>query len=381
MSLRRVVVAGGSIAALTAVDTLRAEGFDGEVTVLAAEGRPPYTRVPLSKAVLAGTAPEADVVLPFPGDGVDLRLRTPATGLDLEGRTVATAAGPVPFDGLVLATGARARRLGTPGQQEFLLRTVDDAARLRAALAGAGSVLVVGGGFLGMEIASTCAALGREVTVVDAVPPLDRLLGPVVGGVVRAAAERAGVRLVTAPGGVRLLGEPAVSGAALADGTVLTADLVVTAAGDVPDVEWLAGSGLPVRGGAVVDDRCRVAPGVVAAGDVAVHPTAGRRPTWTTAVEQGRVAALALLHGDDAPAHVPSGYAWTEQFGLDVKLVGTPQAGPPTLLDGDLGAGSALLSWPGGRAGGCVMAVGHPTPPARLKRLLAAAPVPAGARG
>lgn len=376
---RHVVVVGGSIAALTAVEMLRMEEFDGRITVLSDEDVPPYTRVPLSKGVLAGTESIDDVVLAPLADDVDLRLGTPATALDLGARTVQTPGGPVRYDGLVLATGGRARRLGGPDQDERRLRSHRDCAVLRDDLAGASSVLVVGGGFLGMEIASTARALGKEVTVVDLAPPLDRLLGTVVGGHVRSRAARAGVRIVVADGGVRLLGSPTPTGVELVDGYRLHADLVVSAVGDVPNVEWLAGSGVQLHGGVVVDSRCRVAPGVVAAGDVTVFPGRDgeltRAPHWTNAVEQARAAVRALLHGDAAAPYRPSQYCWTEQFGLDVKLVGDldPQ-GDPAVLDGSLDAGPALLAWPDATAPRTVIAVDHATPPAKLKRLLRPAP-------
>jgi NADPH-dependent 2,4-dienoyl-CoA reductase/sulfur reductase-like enzyme len=373
--VRDVVVVGGSIAALTAVEMLRMEEFVGRITVLSDEDVPPYTRVPLSKGVLVGTESIGDTVLAPLTDDVDLRLRTPATGLDLIARTVHTPAGPVRYDGLVIATGSRARRLGTPDQDERVLRSHGDCARLRNDLAAASSVLVVGGGFLGMEVASTARALGKGVTVVDLAPPLDRLLGTVVGGHIRSVAQRAGVRLVVADGGVRLLGSPTPTAVELVDGTRLEADLVVSAVGDVPNVEWLAGSGVQLAGGVVVDERCRVAPGVVAAGDVTVHPRGDgalvRSPHWTNAVEQARAAVRSLLHGDAAAPYRPSQYCWTEQFGLDIKLVGDldPQ-GEPAVLDGSLADGSALLAWPDDAAPRTVVAVDHRTPPAKLKRLL-----------
>ena len=375
MSLREVVVVGGSIAALTAVEMLRMEEFDGRITVLSDEDVPPYTRVPLSKGVLAGTESIDDVVLAPLADEVDLRLKTPATGLDLRARTVHTPSGPVPYDGLVIATGGRARRLGHAGQDERVLRSHGDCARLRDDLAAASSVLVVGGGFLGMEIASTARTQGLDVTVVDLAPPLDRLLGTVVGGHVRSVAAEAGVRIVVTDGGVRLLGVPTPTGVELVDGSRLEADLVVSAVGDVPNVEWLAGSGVQVHGGIVVDSRCRVAPDVVAAGDVTVVSGGDgeltRSPHWTNAVDQARAAVRALLHGDQAAPYRPSQYCWTEQFGLDVKMVGDldPQ-GEPTVLDGALDQGSALLAWPDAEAPRSVIAVNHRTPPAKLKRLL-----------
>jgi NADPH-dependent 2,4-dienoyl-CoA reductase/sulfur reductase-like enzyme len=388
VSLREVVVVGGSIAALTAVETLRMEEFDGSITVISDEDLPPYTRVPLSKGVLAGRESADDVVLAPLADEVDLHLRTPATGLDLQARTVLTPAGPVRYDGLVVATGARARRIGTRGQSERVLRSYDDGLRLRDHLARVSSVLVVGGGFLGMEIASTARALGRDVTVVDLAPPLDRLLGTTVGSYVRSVAERAGVRIVVAHGGVRLLGTPFPTAVETPDGQRLEADLVVSAVGDVPNVEWLAGSGVPVSGGVVVDERCRVSPHVVAAGDVTVLSTGdgalARIPSWTNAVEQARAAVHALLRGDDAPEYRPSRYFWTEQFGLDVKMVGPldPQGDPSVLdgaLDGALDGGSALLAWPDGESPQQVVAVNHRTPPAKLKRMLRAPRVAAPA--
>jgi NADPH-dependent 2,4-dienoyl-CoA reductase/sulfur reductase-like enzyme len=378
VSLREVVVVGGSIAALTAVEVLRMEDFSGRITVLSEEDVPPYTRVPLSKGVLAGTESIDDVVLAPLADEVDLRLLTPATGLDLPTRTVHTPSGPVRYDGLVLATGSRARRLGAPEQDERVLRSHGDCARLRADLTAASSVLVVGGGFLGMEIASTARGLGKDVTVVDLAPPLDRLLGAVVGGHVRSVAKAAGVRIVVTNGGVRLLGAPVPTGVELVDGYRLEADLVVSAVGDVPNVEWLAGSGVQVRGGIVVDSSCRVAPDVVAAGDVTVLAGGDgeltRSPHWTNAVDQARAAVRALLHGDQAAPYRPSQYCWTEQFGLDVKLVGAldPQ-GEAALLGGSLDEGSALLAWPDATAPRTVIAINHPTPPAKLKRLLKSA--------
>jgi 3-phenylpropionate/trans-cinnamate dioxygenase ferredoxin reductase subunit len=381
VSLRDVVVVGGSIAALTAVEMLRMEDFSGRITVLSEEDVPPYTRVPLSKGVLAGTESIDDIVLAPLADDVDLRLRTAATGLDLAAKTVHTPSGPVCYDGLIIATGGRARRLGTPDQAERVLRSHADCARLRGDLAAASSVLVVGGGFLGMEIASTAAALGKEVTVVDLAPPLDRLLGAAVGGHVRSVATRAGVHIVVTDGGVRLLGTPDPTGVELVDGTRLEADLVVSAVGDVPNVEWLAGSGVQVHGGIVVDDHCRVAPDVVAAGDVTVTARGDgeltRSPHWTAAVEQARAAVRALLHGDSAAPYRPSQYCWTEQFELDVKLVGDldPQ-GEPAVLDGSLEQGSALLAWPDATAPRTVIGVNHHTPPAKLKRLLQPATAP-----
>lgn len=377
--MREVVVAGGSIAALTAVETLRMLDFDGRITVLSDEALPPYTRVPLSKGVLAGRDSTADVVLAPLADEVDLHLRTPVLGLDLEARTVSTPDGPLRYDGLVIATGARARRLGAPDQDERVLRTLDDAQRLRRDLGAASSVLIVGGGFLGMEVASTAVELGKDVTVVDVDRPLTRLLGEHVGAFVCQVAERRGVRIVRAVGAVSLVGAPDPHGVRLSDGTTLEADLVVSAVGDVANVEWLAGSGIAAPGGVRVDEYCRAAPGVVAAGDVALtvrrDDTLVRVPSWTNAVEQARAAAQALLLGEAADPYRPSHYHWTEQFDLDIKVVGDgAPCGVPAVLDGlglaDSSPSSALLAWPDAASPRQLVAVNHHTPPARLKRML-----------
>src|SRR5579864_1338704 len=148
MNLQNVVVAGGSIAALTAVETLRMEDFAGRITVLSDEDVHPYTRVPLSKRVLAGTEAIDDIILAPMADEVDLRLSTPVTALDIDAKLVHTSSGPVPYDALVIATGGRPRRLGRPDQDERVLRTRADCARLRDEIAAASSVLIVGGGFL-----------------------------------------------------------------------------------------------------------------------------------------------------------------------------------------------------------------------------------------
>ena len=379
MTLRNVVVVGGSIAALTAVETLRMHDFDGHITVLSDEDLPPYTRVPLSKGFLAGRDSADQVVLaPLSGE-VDLHLRTPATALHTDRRAVETPMGLVPYDGLVIATGARARRIGSDDQDELVLRTFGDAQRLRAELDRVASVLIVGGGFLGMELASTAAEQGKTVTVVDLAAPLDRLLGSAAARHVARIAGEHGVRIVVEPGGVKLEGGPRPTAASTLSGRRLEADLVISAVGDTPNVEWLVGSGLPLDGGVVVDDLCRAAEHVVAAGDVAVKRrpdgTVQRIPSWTNAVEQARCAAQSLLLGGRAAPYRPSHYFWTEQFGLNIKVVGAGRPdGEPDVLAGSLATGSALLAWPDASAPRHVAAVNHHTPPVRLRRMLRAAP-------
>ncbi|WP_079077586.1 NAD(P)/FAD-dependent oxidoreductase [Streptomyces sp. Root369] len=369
--MKRIVVVGGSIAALTAAESLRAEGFDGPLTVLSDEPHQPYSRVPLSKGVLAGREPADSAMLPPPGEDIEFRTGARAAQLDVRERAVRLTDGTqVPYDGLVVATGARARRL--TGRDDLALRTLDDAQVLASRLAVARSAIVLGGGFLGMEIATTCRALGLDVTVVDLVPPLLRLLGPWLADLAVAAARDHGIRVRVAPDGVAVLGEHRVRCGEL----VLEADVIVCAVGDVPNTDWLKGSGLPLDagGGLVADACCRVTPGVVAAGDV-VSREGRRTPHWTNAVEQGRAAAVGLLHGASARPCRPDPYFWTEQSGLDIKISGElPLTGIPEVLAGSVNDRSALLRWRNDGGTTTAVAVNHRLPVIKLKRLGAGVP-------
>ncbi|MFF3373949.1 NAD(P)/FAD-dependent oxidoreductase [Streptomyces sp. NPDC002680] len=375
--MKRVVVVGGSIAALTAAQSLRVEGFDGRVTVLSEEPHPPYSRVPLSKGVLAGREPAESALLPPPGDDIEFRTGARAVRLDPRGRLVVLADGTeVPYDGLVVATGARARRL--TGDSDLVVRTLDDARALASRLATARSTIVLGGGFLGMEVATTCRALGLETTVVDLAPPLRRLLGPWLADLAVTAARDHGIRVLVAPDGVAVLDEHRVR----CGDSVLEADVIVCAVGDVPNTDWLRDSGLPLdsEGGVAADACCRVAPGVVAAGDV-VSRQGRRAPHWTNAVEQGRAAALGLLHGESARPYRPDPYFWTEQSGLDIKISGElPLTGAPEVLAGSVDARSALLTWHHDSGTTTAVAVNHRLPVIKLKRLGAGAPSASPAR-
>ncbi len=243
----------------------------------------------------------------------------------------------LPYDRLVIATGSRARRLSDlPG--EFTLRGLDDALTLRARLAGRPTVIVVGGGPLGMELASACLAAGCQVTLVSQGTPLTTQLGPYLANVfTRAALDRGSPS-----------SRPAVRGSrdarvVLDDGAVLEAELVISAVGDVPNTEWLAGTGLVRKGVLQVDSRGLVRPDIAAAGDLAAFPTpygVRRIPLWSSAIEQAKVAAIALVRGDEAPPLQFEPYFWTEQFGLSLKAVGyLPVDGEPAHVD------EGLMRW------------------------------------
>ncbi|MCW8382503.1 NAD(P)/FAD-dependent oxidoreductase [Streptomyces justiciae] len=307
-------------------------------------------------------------------------MRSAAVAAEPRRRTVTTADGrQVGYDALIVATGANARRLAVPGQRgELVLRTLDDARRLRTRLDDAATAIVIGAGFLGMEVASACAARGIPVTVVDTDRPLHRILGGHLSAAITARAAAHGIRFVQATGFAALAGNP-VHGVALPDGTELTADLVVTCAGEVPCVDWLAGTGLADRLGVGVDDACATTvPGVFAAGDVtylrgnATRPHR-RAPFWSNAVAQGKTAAASAL---GLPPSGPSqdDYFWTEVAGLSVKIVGhLPLLGEPTTVDGSVTEGRALLTWTHTDGTATAVAYGRRKPITALRHLAATA--------
>ncbi|GAA2344993.1 NAD(P)/FAD-dependent oxidoreductase [Dactylosporangium salmoneum] len=369
--IQRVVVVGNGIAGLTAADTLRDVGFDGEITIVGDETHAAYSRPALSKALLLDGDDMSSHELAPATHGATELLGVRATGLDAGRRLVTLDDGTaLCYDRVVLATGSRARRLSDL-PEELTLRGLDDALALRRRLAGRPSVVVVGGGPLGMEIASACLTAGGQVTLVSQGVPLILQLGRYLADVfVKAALER-GLAIVQT-GSARLEGRGGEARVVLADGAVLEAELVVTAIGDVPNTQWLAGTGLADRGVVQVDSRGLVRPGIAAAGDLAAFPTPyglRRIPLWSSAIEQAKVAAAALVRGDDAAPLQFQPYFWTEQFGLSLKAVGyLPLDGAPTYVEGGPG-GPALMRWSHADGAGVAAALNYRIPIPRLRRM------------
>lgn len=373
-ALERIVVVGNGIAGQTACDALRLEGFDGELTIIGDETCAAYSRPALSKTLLADGGSHE---LPAPTHGATELLGRSAKELDLSGRRVIldddTA---VPFDGLVIATGSRARRLGAPDSNEHTLRTLDDALALRDRLTERPSVAILGAGALGMEIASAAITAGCEVTLVANMRPMRVHLGEYLSELLVSEATAQGLKLVDGTATDIVDGTMIV----LEDDSRLEADLVVTTIGDVANVEWLQSSGLLSSGVLQADTRGRVAPSVVAAGDVATIPTpwgVRRIPLWSSAIDQAKVAARALLLGDEAPELDHKPYFWTEQFGLNIKAIGAlPVDGEPEFVVGDSPRGPSVMRWEYDRAGerqGTAVAVNARVPIPKLRRMAAGA--------
>jgi 3-phenylpropionate/trans-cinnamate dioxygenase ferredoxin reductase subunit len=333
----RIVIVGASAAGSTTAQTLRREGFAGALTVIGDEPHLPYDRPPLSKQVLLGTWP-ADrtsfgASTAYQEQGIQLRLGTKAERLDLDQRAVVLATGErVSYDRLVIATGVQPvyLRAGHELGGVHVLRTLDDAVALRAALLTASSVVVVGAGFLGSETAAAAGHLGCDVTLVDVAPaPMANQLGDELGWLIGELHTANGVRVATGYGVSQLLGNESVEGVELTDGSVLRADLVLIAVGSKPATSWLEDSGLPLADGVLCDPTCQSVDGIYAAGDVARWPSARfglslRLEHRFNATEQAVAVARNLLSDEAGEARPfdPVPYFWTDQYDAKIQVYG-----------------------------------------------------------
>ncbi|MFE6336282.1 NAD(P)/FAD-dependent oxidoreductase [Streptomyces sp. NPDC057798] len=375
-SQRRVVVVGAGMAGVQTAVALREQGFPGTVRVLGAEPHQPYDRPPLSKAVLLGKAEGSAFDVDFEALGIALDLGREVLGVRPADHELDTAAGPVPYDVLVIATGAEPIRLpgaeGVPGVH--LLRTLDDAERLRPVLARQHDIVVVGAGWIGAEFATAAREAGCSVTVVEAADrPLAGALPAEVAAPMAAWYADSGADLRTHARVARV--EPGA--VVLDDGSLLPADAVVVGIGARPATGWLAGSGveLGAHGEVVADDHLRTGvPDVYAVGDCASFPSAryGERLLvhhWDNALQGPRTVAADIV-GEAPLVYDPVPYFWSEQFGRFVQYAGHHASADTTVWRGDPAGPAWTVCWL--REGRLIalLAVGRPRDLAQGRRLI-----------
>lgn len=340
MLVGRHVIVGASAAGTAAALALRAEGYEGEIVLLESEDRLPYERPPLSKRDAGGSLHvpifSEDA---YEANDIDLRLDTTVVRLDRVRRCVVLDDGTdLAADSVLLATGASAREMSVPGVQldgVLTLRTLQDAERLHDRLAGGGPLVVVGGGFIGLELAAVARTAGLDVTVIEATDqPLRGSLGGVLASYICGRHEREGVRFLTNRQVVEIIGDQEVQGVRLADGTVLQAATVLIGVGARPNAGLAMAAGIGSEAGVPVDSRCRTADSwVLAAGDVALPPGpwggVEHIQHWTRAVDHGTTAGAVMAGADVAHQDVP--YFWSEQYGDLLQVYGRPSTADQTV--------------------------------------------------
>jgi len=335
-----IVLVGGGLAAGTAVRELRSQGYTGDLMVIAGESHPPYERPPLSKGYLLGNEPAEKALVNveswYAEHDVDLRTGVTVESVEPDARTLRAGGEEITWSGLLLATGATPRHLplaDDSGAPVHYLRTLEDSTELKARLQPGTRVGIIGGGWIGLEVASAARQAGCEVVVLEALDqPLRNVVGPEVGALFAQLHREQGVDVRT---GVRIE-EISGEGPDRADGTTiglaggdtLTVDRLVVGVGVAPVADLASAAGIAVDNGVLVDAGLHTsAPGVYAAGDVANvdHPVLGHRVRvehWDTAIKHGTVAATNLLGGSAVADHLP--YFFTDQYALGLEYVGHP---------------------------------------------------------
>ncbi len=390
MTVDHLVVVGASLAGIRAVESARKAGHTGPVTLVGAEEHLPYDRPPLSKAFLeASDDPPADPRFRTEEHlrdelGVTLRLGAPASALDTGSRLLSVGADEIGYDALVVATGGTARRL--PGAEGIdgvhTLRTWDDAIAVRAALDDGARTVVIGAGFIGSEVASAARKRGLPATVVESLPvPLVRSVGEDMGhACARLHRDNGTDLLCDATVDAVEASDGRVTGVRLGDGTVVPADLVVVGIGVDPSTGWLEGSGLELHErdrGVVTDATLRAVEGVYAAGDVVHFPNAlfdgemMRLEHWTTAAEQGRLAAANALDPAAASELGTVPYFWSDWYGSRIQFVGRPQADEIRVVSEETGDPRFLALYRRGDRLVGTITIDRPTQIMKYKRLIA----------
>lgn len=376
--MKSVTVVGASLSGLAAARALREQGFDGVITLVGDETHLPYDRPPLSKKFLTGD--ESGLALDCENLEIDWLLGTSAVGL--RDTTVLLGDRELCADAVVLATGASAVWLpGTRGVTGIhVLRTLDDAVALRSALLPGARVTVVGAGFIGSEVASTAVELGCSVTVVEASPtPLSRVFGAHVGSLVAGWHTAGGASLLTGtPVESFVVESGRVRAVRLADERVIESDVVVIGVGSVPNIGWLAASGLEISGGVVTDRRgATTNPAVVAVGDCAAvrDPLTGtvvRDEHWTSAATRPAIAIETLLSGGESTStYTGLPYVWSDQYNARIQFAGHHSDGcVADIIEGDPTSGPFVALYRRGEDPVAVLAVSSPRAFGKWRRQL-----------
>ena len=356
MTKDTVAIIGAGHAGGRAAEAMRQAGFRGGIVLIGEEAYVPYERPPLSKELL-GTDADLEKVFCNPPDyyaqnGIELRLETRATSVNRAAGTVGLESGEtIAYDRLLIVTGGRVRRLDCPGEElEGLhyIRAIPDTLALRPALTEGARVVVIGGGFIGLEVAASARMRGCAVTVVElADQVLARVADPAVGDLVAALHRKNGVRIMTGASVERITGHGRVDEVVCTDGEILAADVVVVGIGILPNVEIAANAGLAVANGITVDEFGRTSDAnIFAAGDVAFHynPLLGhhlRLESWANAQNAGVAVGRNVVADPEPYAEIP--WFWTDQFDLNMQIVGAPESWDRLVTRGDPQSGRCVV--------------------------------------
>ena len=350
---QKVVIAGAGHAAGQVVATLRQKKFDGEIVLIGEESWLPYQRPPLSKKYLAGELPAERLHFKPPDfyddPAVEVRLNTEIAAIHRVDHNIETASGDrVDYDKLVLALGSRARLLDVEGSDldgVHYLRTIDDVDHIRRDLDVAENVVIVGAGYIGLEVAAVTRQLGHNVTVMEmAGRVMSRVVSPAVSDFYQAQHARHGVDLLLATGLEAFVGNDRVRAAKTSDGRTIPADTVVVGVGILPNTELAGTAGLEVHDGIIVDDHCQSSDAdIFAVGDCTSHPNSiyGRRlrlESVHNALEQAKTAAANICGEDAVYAQVP--WFWSDQYDLKLQIAGISEGYEDAVVRGDPQAAS-----------------------------------------
>ncbi len=392
MTVPTYVIVGGGVAGASAAEALRGEGFDGRIVLVGEEREPPYQRPPLSKQLLRREIEPEAVSLRgsefYASNSIDLRLGEPVSALGLRSRQIELVDGStIAYDKVLVATGASPRHLVVPGEDlagVHYLRTLDDALLLTGALQRRQALLVVGGGFIGCEVAASARQMGCDVTIAGPTLPMEHVLGTEIGLLYAGYHRDRGVKVKSGVTVVGFLGTGALEAARLSDGTVIASTAAVIGIGAVPSVSWLHGD-LRLSDGVETDEFCRTSlAGVFAAGDVACswRPRLNRRVRlehFDNAESQGAAAGRAMLGAMRAYDPIP--FFWSDQFDLYLQYYGQTRDWDRVMMRGREKDGSFIAFYLKGDRIEAACAINHSRESTAIKRLIGRSDVSVRALG